>query len=393
MKTLHKVAMFACVFSQASMADSSWASWFQTNLRSDPSYQRALASTSELNYLAADLEQPLYNPELSIELEHEGSNNARIGLSQTIDLWGKRDAGRVTAEKLRLQSAVMQRYNIGQLAAARIRLLLAWQYKNSLRKIAKSEQSLLSRLKRETKRRFDSGDIRRADWLLVANAANTRQLVLAEDAAEFQRLDAQVQTWFSDWTEEHAAIPEQLWAVSNESIAPLVEVSTAKVLVASARAEQARLDTWADPTVGIVSGYVDRDEAVSVEVLIPLFVRNTGHAKAEASQQRELAAVSASDRTLLEVRSRVRIAKSSVEVYTKRLSRWRSSSLNLSKTYRSLWRNREISMQEYLIAVAQTFEHRRTGAKIEYQLMASKLQLAELNGNLLQNLNAMEAGQ
>lgn len=80
-----------------------WKSWLKTQIENNPEIVAARQQLKARQFLADGRTQPLYNPELKTDFEHqENSDNYRVGINQTLDVWGKRDSRSQQAEFLRL---------------------------------------------------------------------------------------------------------------------------------------------------------------------------------------------------------------------------------------------------------------------------------------------------
>ena len=77
---------------------SSWSAWLASQIQQHPEVLAAREQLLGSNASADALEQPLYNPELSTDLErNEEEDNYRVGVQQTIDWWDRRGARRQQA--------------------------------------------------------------------------------------------------------------------------------------------------------------------------------------------------------------------------------------------------------------------------------------------------------
>ena len=89
---------------------SSWSAWLASQIQQHPEVLAAREQLLGSNASADALEQPLYNPELSTDLERNGEeDNYRVGVQQTIDWWDRRGARRQQAGFMRSAAEALVR--------------------------------------------------------------------------------------------------------------------------------------------------------------------------------------------------------------------------------------------------------------------------------------------
>ena len=123
---------------------SGWGDWLIEQLTRHPELVAARQKIEVNQAIAQGYQQPLYNPELETELEHEGSdNNIRIGVSQTIDWWDKQGT-RQQQGQLSLTGA-QQAYQLllQQKTAAALKTLIEWQLAVEQAQQARNQESQL----------------------------------------------------------------------------------------------------------------------------------------------------------------------------------------------------------------------------------------------------------
>ena len=111
-----QVLLSACVLVLPLLAHaqtSGWDAWLASQVQQHPDVLAAREQWLGSNASADAVEQPIYNPELSTDLERNGDDdNYRVGVQQTIDWWDRRGARRQQAGYLRSAAEALYRQRV-----------------------------------------------------------------------------------------------------------------------------------------------------------------------------------------------------------------------------------------------------------------------------------------
>ena len=126
---------------------SSWSAWLASQIQQHPEVLAAREQLLGSNASADALEQPLYNPELSTDLERNGEeDNYRVGVQQTIDWWDRRGARRQQAGFMRSTAEALYQQQVLDKTAEALAALVEWHAANRAAAIAQAQQQQLNAL-------------------------------------------------------------------------------------------------------------------------------------------------------------------------------------------------------------------------------------------------------
>ncbi len=342
--------------------------------------------------------RPLYNPELELVSDKEGTDRTNTaGLSMAIDIGGKRRARRdVGAAQLQFEEAQAQ-LRRRDFAASWLTGWAALQSAQQRNDVGTQRLALMNRFAELAEKQFKVGDISSLERdlaFLARDEAQTEQAGLLADLAEAQEAFQNV-----------GGQPDQLNVVSvnakylpsidtthsvNIEALPEWQLASANALTAERLINVARKDRIADPTVGFSGGRIDygnvTDNVVGVSLSIPLHVRNSYRAEVIAAQADSDAASSEAERVRFELQSR---ATRSAATYAAMQNAWQRWSVSKgtsverrSELLEKLWRAGELSTADYLLQLKQTLDTALSGAELEGRLWRSSTDYLSATGQL-----------
>lgn len=373
-------------------------SYLDAVLQAHPELKAADARVAAAQAQAEGLSRPVYNPELDLSAERNQSQTFSAGLSQTIDLSGKRNARRASGDA-ELANALAERSAQRQTIATEILKTLAELYgRIAAASLAQQRLELLERFTDVADRQYKAGDIGVLDRDLAALAR--AEAIALTGRAELELLKAQQAL---DAATRHPgfpppALPEQLPESGNlrmdyDALAaalPRVRSARARTEVARAETAIARSQTRVDPTLGLRGG-TEQDHngrngeaLIGLQVTIPLFLRNNFKAEVAAASARASA-------TGIEAEAGYGLAvarmKAAATQYGRALAaaqRWtRLSSSRIDSGVELLdkvWRVREISTAEYLVQLKQLLDGRAAGEELRAQAWVSWAEWLDASG-------------
>jgi len=361
-------------------APPAWRAALQAVWSASPEIAAARAELEAARARAAAAAQPLYNPELSLEVENADVKRRVIGIGLPLDLSGKRRVrGAQGDAKLRAAEA--------SFAVARQALAVRWLKATTTATLA-SRQSELGRQRVQLMQRFDElaerrlkvGDLSSPERDLAALAlgeAQMQQAALEGDAAGARA--AVLAIAGVDATEKLPPTPSDL-PPDADAIAPkpLQELPTligahAELAAAEAGVGVAQRARLPDPVLSLAGGEVRsghvRDNVIGVSVSIPLPVRNSGGAEVQAARA-EANAASAGLR-VEERQARARLAESKARYTALRTAagafrNGRAAAYEDRTTLlEKLWRAGEIGTSDYLVQLKQSLDTALSGCELE----------------------------
>lgn len=242
--------------------------------------QRVDAARAEAR--AAD--RPLYNPELAAGFERAEVNTATVGVSQTIDWAGKREANatRGSAELVAAQAELDQLRQ--DVALEWLRALNRTIAARAALRLAERRLELAQRFAELAERRQAAGDLRQSDFNLAQLAVlqarvNTKsaraQLAVTEGALQVAAggVAGLGTPPLGESPPPPAALTGRLDALPDAP--PALREAQAQYQSARARVGVARKTRRPDPTLSLTGGREGQEGLAAVGVSIPLFVRNS----------------------------------------------------------------------------------------------------------------------
>ncbi|MEJ7746094.1 MAG: TolC family protein [Luteimonas sp.] len=330
---------------------------------------------------------PIYNPEVELAADDEGPDRIRtVGLSQTLDLSGKRRARRAVGDAE--LAGAEARYTLQSAEFARDWLTGWTKWLAARRQVELGEQrvALAERLAGLAERQRLVGDISSPERdlvLLTRDEALAEQATLLADSATaeeaFTRVGGNAGVLASLRLPE---APPPITRMGVEGVVtglPEFRVSLAEANVAQQRIAVADRDRRPDPTVSLRGGRIDMGEAsgsvIGMSIAVPLFVRNSYRAEAVAARADAAGADADMERLRLELQAR---AESAARIYIAVREAWaawhRSRGTDLaarSNALERLWQAGELSTADYVLQIKQTLDTALAGAALDGRVWQS----------------------
>ncbi len=359
---------------------------------------RVLASRSAYEAGEAALsaaEQPLYNPELSFDVENADSKVRALGISQTID-WSNKKRARVGVAS-----------NNKQLARAEY-ISERWRTANNLlvglfRYRADEDRLSLARNRGEhmrtfldlTQKRFDTGDLSQVELDLARLAAMDARLEEASTAARVSESRQSVHSLaplvpVSDWPDHPDGIPvaENL-NISFEALGymlPELIAAQSRVKSAEATLDLRRREKRPDPILSLSGGKEDDETLIGLNLAIPLNIRNQFTAEVDLAAARHREAQQRYDDLLYGARARLSSAVERYELSSKALADWESTgqtSLDRQALLlQRLWQAGEISTTDYVVQISQVLDLQKSALDLRQTVWEAWFELLMASGHL-----------
>jgi cobalt-zinc-cadmium efflux system outer membrane protein len=397
----HQTLLGACVLlfpllGYAQTAD--WNSWLASQIQQHPDVLAAQEQLLGSNASAKATEQPIYNPELTTELERNGEeNNYQVGVQQTIDWWDKRGARRQQAGYLRSAAEGRYQQQVLDHAAEAISALVEWHAANSAASIAQAQQQQLTSLLELVEKRLKAGDLSSIDAELTFLSLSQQLAEVAGVEAALESAEIRVRELLPQWKPELSGIPDNFWPSKLGSITdqellkhPAVASAHAHWKSLKEEAEVARRTARAEPTVGVNAGRDGGENVVGLTISIPMNVRNNFNAETRAAEQ---AAAEAEARYQAIYRKQSfgwQAAHAVWQRYEQQYSRWQAlvqgRVAHSAELLERQWRTGDLSTADYLLALNQRAESLRSGIELEKQTRLGLTDVLHKSGLLINTM-------
>jgi cobalt-zinc-cadmium efflux system outer membrane protein len=367
-------------------------------LQAQPELKVAVANVAAAQAKATAMSRPVYNPELGIDAQRAQTESYAVGVSQTLDLSGKRSARELSGQKLfaiaEAERAVLQQ----KIVVDTLKSLADYYGAQIAATLARDRLVLMERFAEIADKQYQAGDIGVLDRDLAVLAraeaiALSGRVELGSLKAQ-QALNAATRAPGLNPPPLPAAPPgtDQL-SVGDESLVkalPSVRLALVKNEAANAEVGVARSLGRADPTIGLRGGREqDRggpngEGLIGLQLSIPLFVRNTYRAETAAAQSQADAAKIEADAGYQLAVMRIKSAEGQYRRTYISWLRWNDSATHRIDSgvelLEKVWRVHEISTAEYLVQLKQLLDGRNAGEELRSQCWLSWAEWLDASG-------------
>jgi len=348
-------------------------------LGSNPGIQAVQAQRDAAIAKVQAADQPLYNPELELDVENTDIQTSSLGITQAIDWSDKRGA---RSEVARFETSSLNaglRTARQQLAGELLQSLADFQTHREMDLLTKQRIKLLQGFVELAKKRRQAGDLGQADLSLA-------QLALAEAGMQRTRAATQLMKTqqalitlvggASDWPGLPDVLPSLNLADENiDEILhqlPVLQVQLAKIAAARANIHLRSREQQPDPTIGLRGGREDDENLIGLTLSIPLFVRNNFRAEVDVANAELIQAERESQNIVRNARSALFLSARSYQLVRETWQGWQqagqSSLDNQLALIQQLWQAREISTAEYFMQLNQTLNTRTSAIELRQDL-------------------------
>lgn len=377
---------------------SSWSAWLASQIQQHPEVLAAREQLLGSNASADAVEQPLYNPELSTDLERNGEeDNYRVGVQQTIDWWDRRGARRQQAGYLRSAAEALYQQQVLDKTAEALAALVVWHAANRAAAIAQAQQQQLNTLLELVEKRQRAGDLGSIDAELTFLSLSQQLAQVAEVEATLEKAKTRVRELLPNWTPERSGIPEHFWpsapgsATDQELLThPAVASAYARWQSLKEEAEVTRRTAKAEPTFGVNAGRDGGESVVGLTFSMPLNVRNNFSAETRAAERTALEAEARFQAIYRKQRFDWQAARAAWQRYEQQYRRWQEVVQgrieNSAELLERQWRSGDLSTTDYLLALNQRAESLLAGIELEKQTRLALTEALLQSGRLAASL-------
>ncbi len=392
------IILFLLIFSNPgqilAQTTESWTSRLISQIDQNPEIVVARKNLEHLRLTAAGRQQPLYNPEFETEYERNGDdNNYRIGLSQTLDIWGKR--GIRTQQSQAELTAAETEFKLKTLekTAEILKLLAEWQAAGKAAALSLQQKDAMTALAEQVKQRQMAGDAGLIDSELafLNLSENLKNTVAAR--IRVRRTEARLKEELPEWSVAAAPIPEEFWsAAANYDLQKLIDnhprVALARLNWEARKhtAELTRQQAKPDPTIGFNAGEDGEENVFALTFSIPLNILNSFSAETDAANQ-DIVVTQARYQALK--RRQLIAAEAAAETmkeYQQSYKQWQEIMRLRGEQSRQLlekhWQSGDLDTTGYLRIRQQQNENLRTGIELEALYHTALIDLYLQSGHL-----------
>jgi len=365
--------------------------FLQQTLALHPAVKAAEKNLAKANASKIAARQYPHNPEIDAGFEDAEEQTKEIGISQTIDVWG-RGKSRVNAATAEIEIASAE-YDLIKVELLE-RLLSALgdnQKQLELQRLAQKRLVLSDRFLTLIQKFQQAGDIGKADVLTAeVNKSNAElQVAAAEAEVAFAQRDlvALVGERRDSWP-----LPIDVMQSSLDQFKPGLdktpELRLARAILTASKVGIDLADkNWRpDPTIGVRVGEEGETNVVGLSLSIPLPVWNRGTGEKLAASAdaagKEFLVVDAERR----LRARLTTAEQGLGSALSAIKRWRNHTVptmkNQEKLLNRLAETREIGALEYLQQLNQLIETEALGIDLEQALWSAWITRLRAGANL-----------
>lgn len=351
--------------------------FIQRTLAEHPTLAAARARTEAARARLQASKAPLYNPDLEVGYENGQDETKDIGVSQTLDWSGKRDARAkqkghaLTGAQAALAAA--RRDLLAELLTA----LAEYNQRRELAALTDRRRKLAAELTALADRRHAAGDLPRSE--LLASRLELQRASVQSAKAKASLLESEERLVAA--TGQRGALwprlddtPGSLPALGTITFKDLPEVRQAEAALSRAQAgvRVARKNRLPDPTIGVRGGRDNDETLVGLRLSIPLPIRNSRHAEVVAASQDARASEGELSDIRRQVTARLESAYRGYEITHMAWREWEATGTTDLQQQTALLQRLlqvgEIGTIDYLVQLNQTFDTETTAIELRGQL-------------------------
>lgn len=377
-------------------ADSdSWQEWLIKQLQQHPQMISAQQQYQAAQAKSDAARRPIYNPELSSEYERTGdSNNFRIGVSQSIDVWDKKSA---YAQQAALEEAVAiaaYEQRLQSLFAEALTAVANWQAAKAQLVLITEQQQRLDRLMSLLNKQQQAGELSSLDAELTFFALSEGIARVASAKAELHKAELAILSLLPEWKPSSSLVPANYWQLRDGALSapdlhrhPLVKLAKARWQLSQQQVELTRLNAKSEPTVEFSGGRDDGNNLVGLSLSVPLNLRNNFSDDIRASQHLGLQAEADYQAAFREKKLAFAQADIIWQSLYNQQQQWQSQAQsrieNAAGIFELQWQQHDLSTKDYLHALNQRANSLLSAIKLQQQtrlaFIQRQLQAGQLN--------------
>ncbi len=349
-------------------------------LNSNPAIHAIEAERDAVIAKAQAADQPLYNPELELDVENTDIQTSSLGIIQTIDWSDKRGARSQAAQFEKNRFTAKLQAARQSLAAELLQALANYHTHNDMDGLTKQRIELLQGFVELAEKRRQSGDLSQAELSLAQLAFADAKIQRTRAASRLietrQILITLVGGDGSHWPGLPDALP--MLKLADENLGeiltqlPVLQEQLLRISAAKANIHLRSREQQPDPTIGLRGGREDSENLIGVTLSIPLFVRNNFRAEVDIANAELIQAERESQNIARKARSKLLSSARRYQLVRQTWQGWQQAGqTSLSKQInliQQLWQAGEISTTEYFMQLNQTLDMRLSAIELRHDL-------------------------
>ncbi len=353
-------------------SDPALIAFVQTVVKANPGVQAARAALAAGRSLESAAARPLYNPELEADYENAVDDTWYLGIGQTFDWSGKREARGLVATADRLAREAQYRAVRRAVTVELLAGLALYQTGMERHALADERVQLMRDFAKLAQRRFAAGDLNQVEAdlaTLVLTDAQIRMATAAANLAEARQAvrNLTINSTPDQWPSIDTQLP-MIPAISDpQSLVlalPEVRAAQRRVEAANALVDLREREQRPDPTVSLRGGREARSNLVGVNLSIPLYIRNRFKFEASAALAERDQAQQIADDLLRRAYARYISASERYGYSHKAWLGWeQTGQVSLQRQgelLQRLWEAGELSTTDFLVQLRQTLDTRES---------------------------------
>ncbi|MGB0283027.1 MAG: TolC family protein [Neptuniibacter sp.] len=336
---------------------ANWSQQLQLRLAESPQWQQLGSQVIAADAELTAAQQPVYNPEIELSYEDKNERAYQATLSQTIDLFDKRDTRSQIATLQKQITKLEQQQSENQITASALTLLLETRRAKALLSLADDQLKISQRLIKLTQQRLYAGDATQIDLDIVKLSSSEALQTKAAAQQALQNYQAEQTVLLGDLI---PTLPQPL-PYTLPQMPDFTRLSQQHLAVKTfgVRAQQAQLrvqesvsESKAEPTLGLGFGQDGDDDVVALSISFPLNIRNSYSAEVDAANARAKTSDLALAQVRVETEAALQRSWSSLKQQQSLQQIWQKpgqhSLVQLNRQLEKLWKLGELTTTNYL---------------------------------------------
>lgn len=379
---------------EASRANPALQRFVQDLALANPDVLAASAALDASGALRAAAARPLYNPELSAEADNSADDARTLGISQTLDWAGKRQARSDAAERERLLVEARYKLSLWSFSTDLLVRLAGYQTATEREELASAAERAMTEFAELGERRFAAGDLNQVELSLarlaatdarIQRATRAGDLAAARQAVRGLAVDAPTSSWPRLLTPPPLTPTDGATEVLVRTL-PEVLMAQRQIELADARVAVRRKEQRPDPTLTLRAGQEADESLVGLSISIPLFMRNRYDNEVRAALAERNEAQFSANAVLRRAHARLESVRERYELLRGAWETWERAgqpSLELqTDQLRQLWQAGELSTADYLVQLRQTIEVQDNAFALRLAMWEGWLEWLRASGQL-----------
>jgi len=349
-------------------------------LKSNPEIQAIEAERDAVIAKARAADQPLYNPEVELDVENTDIQTSSLGFSQTIDWTDKKSARSKAAQFEKNQYDAKLNLSRQTLGAELLQALSNFHTQNELDELSKQRIELLQGFVALAQKRRQSGDLSQVELSLARLALSDAKIQRTRSASQLiktrQSLIALVGHENRQWPDLPDALPELKPQQENiEKILmqlPILQEQLSRISAAKANIKLRSREQNADPTISLRGGREDSENLIGFNLSVPLYVRNNFRAEVDMASAQLIQAERNSQNIARLSRAELITSAQRYQLVRESWQVWQQAgqaSLNKQTgLIQQLWEAGEINTTDYFLQLNQTLDMRSNAIDLRQEL-------------------------